>query len=268
MDTRPVPTVRAYSMPLTRTDLPDKVRAVLDQHAPLEEPPQQGRTSRVAFALDVDGSPAVIKCSAGRDLEVIRREYHALCVLHPLGVPVPAPLVFVERLTATGVEAWLVMQRIPGTTLEAALRTERDPTRRTSLLTELGRLLAGLHATPLPPGFGCDDWLDSALGLATSLNPAVDATRLEILRGERPSAMATCLIHGDLFLDNVMTAAGRVTGFIDWAFAASGDPRYDVAVATQGMSSSDLKAFLKGYGPSGALTPQETAFFTGVALLW
>ncbi|GGS12327.1 hypothetical protein GCM10008960_42480 [Deinococcus sedimenti] len=51
------------------------------------------------------------------------------------------------------------------------------------------------------------------------------------IRNEQPTPVATALIHGDLFLDNVMTADGRVTGLIDWAFADVGDPRYDVAVA-------------------------------------
>lgn len=241
---------------------------MLDDDTPLQEPAQQGRTSRVAFALDASGSPVVLKRSVGPHLEVIRREHRVLRAVHPLGVLAPEPLLFLERPTSFGPEGWLVTRRLLGTTLEAALSAELDRARRASFLTDFGAALARLHATPPPPGFGGHDWLENALAFANSLNPTVDAARFEQLRNERPAPLATTLIHGDLFLDNIMTAGGRVTGLIDWSFADVGDPRYDVAVATHELTQFDRDAFAEGYGPAGRLMAQEAAYFVEVALLF
>ena len=88
---------RPYAAPLTPADLPGEVRAALGDDPRLEEPPRQGRTSRVAFAPDAGGDPVVIKRSAGPHLELIRREHRALLAVRPLGVPAPEPLLFLER---------------------------------------------------------------------------------------------------------------------------------------------------------------------------
>lgn len=256
-----------YATPLTHTDLPDEVRALLDDDTPLQEPPQQGRTSRVALALDASGGPVVLKRSAGRHLNVIRREHHALLAVHPLGVPAPEPLLYLERPAPSGREGWLVIRRVPGTTLEVALGAGSDGA-RAPLLADFGAALARLHATPPPQGFGSPDWLETTLAFAHTLNPTADAARREPLQNGRPAPVATALIHGDLFLDNVMTVGGRVTGFIDWAFADVGDPRYDVTVATHELTRSDQVAFAAGYGSAARLTAQETAYFVEVALLF
>lgn len=257
-----------YTQPLTPGDLPAEVRALLDPTRPLQEPPQQGRTSRVALATAVSGGPVVLKRSAGRHLDVLRREHRALRLLFPLGIPTPESILFLERLTAADPEGWLVTRRLRGTTLEAALRTAPDQAHRMSLLKDFGTALARLHATPPPLGFGNPDWLENALAVAESLNPGLDAGRVEQLRRERPTPRATTLIHGDLFLDNVMTEDGHVTGFIDWAFADVGDPRYDVAVATHDLTRAEREAFAESYGPAAQLTAQEAAYFVEVALLF
>ena len=264
---------RPYAAPPTLADLPAEIRAVLDEGAPLQEPSRQGRTSRVAFAFDASGSPVALKRSTGRHLEVLRREHRALRAVHPLGVPVPEPLLFVERpvppgQATSGQEGWLVTRRLLGTTLEEALRTGLDRDRRAALLVDFGTALARLHATRPPPGFGSADWLENFLTLASRLNPAADTARFGELRIKRSAPRATALIHGDLFLDNVMTAGGRVTGFIDWSFADVGDPRYDVAVATHELTWPDLEAFVEGYGPAARLTAKEAADFVELALLF
>ncbi|MFC4637807.1 phosphotransferase family protein [Deinococcus hohokamensis] len=258
---------RPYAEPLTPANLPDEVRALLDA-TPLDEPLRQGRTSRVAFALDASGNPIVLKRSIGPHLEVIRREHRALYSLSPLGVSAPEPLLYLERPGSFGLEGWLVTRRLPGTTLEEALSAEPDRDRRTSLLTDFGAALARLHATPPRPGFGHPDWLENVLGVAHRLQPAADAARIEQLRLERPVPVVPSLIHGDVFLDNVMVAGGRVTGLIDWAFADVGDPRYDVAVATHELTRSELEAFVEGYGPAARLSAEEAAYFVELALLF
>jgi aminoglycoside phosphotransferase (APT) family kinase protein len=239
---------------------------VLDD-TPLQEPLRQGLTSRVAFALDVSGDPVVLKYSVGPHLEVIRREYRALRAVHPLGVPAPEPLLFLERSASFGLEGWLVTRRLPGTTLKEKLNTEPARVRRASLLTDFGATLARLHATPPPPDFGRSDWLENFLTLANSLNPTADVAQMERLRNERPAPLITVLMHGDVFLDNVMATDGRVTGLIDWSFADVGDARYDVAVAMHDLTRFERDAFAEGYGPAARMTADEAAYFVEVALL-
>ncbi|MFC4455431.1 phosphotransferase family protein [Deinococcus sonorensis] len=259
---------RPYAVSLTLADLPDEVRAMLAADTPLQEPPRQGRTSRVAFALDASGRPVVLKRSVGPHLEVIRREHRALCAVHPLGVPAPEPLLFLERAASAGLEGWLMTRRLPGITLEAALGAELDRAGRTALLTNFGAHLARLHATPPPPGLGGHDCLETVLASARRLNPAADVARFDPRRNRPPAPVALAFIHGDLFLVNVMTEGGRVTGLIDWSFAEVGDPRSDVAVAMHGLTRADQAAFAEGYGPAGRLTPAEAAYFVELALLF
>ncbi|WP_373290603.1 phosphotransferase family protein [Deinococcus arenae] len=115
---------------------------------PFQEPPQQGRTSRVAFTRDLSGRPVVLKRSVGAQLAALRREHRALCALHPLGIPVPEPLLYVEHRTSFGMKAWLVTQRWCGMTLQAALGADPGPARRAAILRDFGAALARLHARP------------------------------------------------------------------------------------------------------------------------
>lgn len=258
---------RPYAAPLTLAGLPEEVRALLGD-TPLREPPRQGTTSRVAFTLDRSGDPVVLKFSAEPHLGVLRREHHALRAVHGLGVPAPEPLIFLERSASWGPQGWLVTRRLPGTTLKETLRTERHRARRAALLTDFGVTLARTHATPPPPGFGSADWLEHFFTAARRLNSSVDMTRIERLRHERPVPSIRVLLHGDVFLDNVMAADGRVTGLIDWSFADVGDARFDVAVATHELTRFERDAFAEGYGPGARLTAQEAAYFVEVALLF
>lgn len=199
---------------------------------------------------------------------MLRREYRALRLVSPLSGVVSEPLLFLKRSTASGLEGWLVTRRLRGITLEVALRTAPNRAHRISLLKDFGTALARLHATPPPPGLGTTDWLTNALAVAESLSPGLDTGRVEQLHRERPTLRSTNLIHGDLFLDNVMTEDGCVTVFIDWAFADVGDPRYDIAVATQDLTRAEREAFVESYGPAAQLTAQEAAYFVEVALLF
>ena len=158
-------------------------------------------------------------------------------------------------------------RRLLGVTLDVALRSEGDPQRRSELLKDFGRVLVRVHGVA-PAELGSGDWLERFMGVVKVLNPLVDRGQLERLRKARPKSTSPTLIHGDLFLDNVLTLEGRVTGLIDWAFADVGDARFDVAVASREWSWGDWAAFAAGYGSSGRLGVSEEAFFVEVALLF
>jgi aminoglycoside 3'-phosphotransferase-2 len=175
--------------------------------------------------------------AAGRHLARLRREAAVLSALAPLDLPVPTPLLFVELEREQGAEGWLVTRRLPGISVCQVLRSDAEPQRREALLIHLGQTLARLHATPAPAALAApgNDWLEEMLRQAAENFPLFETdgneALLERLHRERPSPIRPALIHGDLFMDNVLADGVRVSGLIDWAFGGVGDPRYDLAVA-------------------------------------
>jgi aminoglycoside phosphotransferase (APT) family kinase protein len=69
-------------------------------------------------------------------------------------------------------------------------------------------------------------------------------------------------------LDNVLSDGAQVTGVIDWAGGTVGDPRHDLALATQARRGAferpeDLEAFYAGYR-GARLSPQDAEYFLGL----
>ncbi len=106
----------------------------------------------------------------------------------------------------------------------------------------LGAALAGLHlaGTSYPPtrrnALGPDGWaplLDRSRGRADEVLPGLaselDAALSRILVNW-PAALPVGQIHADLFPDNVFFLEGRVSGLIDFYFAATDILAYDIAV--------------------------------------
>src|SRR5207248_5153726 len=92
-----------------------------------------------------------------------------------------------------------------------------------------------------------------------------DAQLLRQLERHRPPMVPPTLIHGDFTVDNVLIADGKVSGIVDWAGGAFGDPRYDLALAIRPkegifQTSEDIQSFLDGYGTTG-LSKGEYDYF-------
>jgi aminoglycoside phosphotransferase (APT) family kinase protein len=205
-------------------------------------------TSHVAFAGDV-----VVK-SATNPLyrDWLARERRALEALATTGLRVASVLAYLERSD----DVWLVLERLPGETLEAALAGTDDRRLREQLFADVGAQLARLHATPIPAALAPDEpFLDRRLAEAAhnlAHHPVDgDAALLERVRRTRPADAPPRLIHGDFSPDNVLVADGRVTAFIDWSDGGAGDPRMDVAFITDPLDVPDPRdhaAFHEGYG--------------------
>src|SRR5205807_10669213 len=91
---------------------------------------------------------------------------------------------------------------------------------------------------------------------------------LEQLERQRPQMVQPTLIHGDFAMDNVLLVEGKVSGIVDWAWGAWGDPRYDLALAIRPkenlfQTSEDIQAFLDGYG-TAALSKEEYDYFVSL----
>ncbi|HEU4326884.1 MAG TPA: phosphotransferase [Roseiflexaceae bacterium] len=255
---------------LTPADLPPALRSLVGPVQRIDYPPQ-GDTSLVASLEGANGA-AVLKRAHRVPFDAwLRREHAVLHALEATPLAVPRPLALAEH----GGAVWLLMTRLPGEPLRAVLRREQRPAKRRVLLRGFGAAVAALHRCPAPPGLtppAPEGWLASALrqaGEALERHP-VDGTPelLDRLRASIPAPVPQTLIHGDCTLDNVLVEGGRISGLIDWAGGAVGDPRYDLALATQPKPEAfgnpdDQDAFYSGYnGPR--LEANEADFFLGL----
>jgi aminoglycoside phosphotransferase (APT) family kinase protein len=252
---------------------PEEIQSILGRIRHLAYP-VQGETSDVAFVESTQGAFVIKRAHQQPFRDWLCREYHVLSMLAATTLPVPAVYTFVEQHTAKGDEHWLLMARLPGQPLQRVLHTDPHSSVRRRLLRAFGELLGSIHRCAPPSALVALDqpWLDSMLLRAADYlqHYQVDGTPalLRTLDQQRPRPITPMLIHGDYTLDNVLVADGSISGVIDWAGGAVGDPRYDLALATQPkseafQSSTDLRAFYDGYGGE-PITMEEAAYFVGL----
>ena len=116
----------------------------------------------------------------------------------------------------------------------------------------------------------CGDDLDT---ISPGLRSRVD-TELAWLDAHWPSNLATSVIHGDLFPDNVLMRGDNVGGIIDFYFACTEVRAWDVAVTHaawsfdnegRNYSAAVGDALIAGYGETHGLTVDEQAAFAILA---
>lgn len=176
-----------------------------------------------------------------------RREQAALAAAAAGGVPVP-------HVEAAG--EWqglpaVVLTWSPGERLVSAI--QRRPWALWRLGLAFGQVQARIHALPAPPALKHGAplyWLARA--------GAKEAALVERLLALRPST--DTLVHLDYHPLNVLTDGRRITGVVDWANAAAGDRRADIAWTT----------FLLEVGPipPGPLRPALAAARRLLYLAW
>src|SRR5699024_388531 len=76
---------------------------------------------------------------------------------------------------------------------------------------------------------------------------------LKKIKLNKPNQFKQTLIHGDYTIDNVLVHNGVISGVIDWAGGAYGDPRYDVSLAVRPKPNAfenvlERELFFEGYG--------------------
>jgi aminoglycoside 3'-phosphotransferase-2 len=245
-------------------ELPDEVRACLPG-APTVTVPPQGEMS-LAYVVYGEPQPVVVKTS--RDLlgrDALEREAKVLEALAPTDLGTPR----VVTLHVAADKAWLVTTFLPGQPLWHVLRDSPSLPHRRERFEELGRFLARVHCTPVPAELervAATPWLDAQRRRRARQAPVEPDAWLEERRASAHSAAPVrCLVHGDFTLDNVIVDEDGITGAIDWAAAGRGDPGYDIALAllpARGveLSSTDVAAFLAGYGDSDLTKPLRDHF--------
>src|SRR5215472_6538952 len=102
---------------------------------------------------------------------------------------------------------------------------------RRRLLGAVGKELATLHRCAVPPFLQPaqqEPWLGHMLKQARynlQHYDVVGSTQLlEPLEQHQLPPVSPTLIHGDFALDNALILNGAVSGLVDWAWGAAGDP--------------------------------------------
>jgi aminoglycoside phosphotransferase len=253
----------------SEANLPDQIHQATGKVDNISYPPQ-GMTSQVLILQGQRGVFVAKRATQPRYRAWLEREHAVLHALAETSLPVPRAFVWVESSHADS-ESWLLMSYLPGQTLREALRNTSDPVARRHLLEGFGQLLQAVHSSPIPARLDRETmpWLDRTLEQAAYAlqHEVVDGTPelLRYVRQHRPSGVQEILIHGDCTLDNVLVDSGTISGLIDWAAGGRGDPRHDLALATQEereafRSASDYDAFYSGYSGE-RLTEEEQRYF-------
>jgi len=166
------------------------------------------------------------------------REQAALQAAAAGGIPVPA----LEVAGTWHDLAVMVLSWCPGEPLLNALR--RRPWKVWALGGACGRLQARIHAIT-PPQRLLEGAPEYWLAVARAGYPQLDSLI------DRIGISTASLVHFDYHPLNILTDGHTITGVVDWATAAAGDPRADVARTVAALSAAPL--------PPGPLRPLLSA---------
>lgn len=185
--------------------------------------------------------PAGTKAKSAHDMA---REYHVQRSLAPVFPYVPEMVAFCDDPAVLGCDFY-VMRRIPGLiprkhlargvalTPEAARRMCLSVLDRLVELHAVDPEAAGLASLGKGSGYArrqVEGWTDRYQKARTWNVPSFGKVTAW-LKANTPEDVATCVIHGDFRLDNVVLDPedpARVVGVLDWEMATLGDPLMDL----------------------------------------
>jgi homoserine kinase type II len=261
-----------------RTLLPADVRAILEALAApayvAHEPIATG-TINTNLRVETEAHPLFLRINEGKSLDDVLREAAVVAHASARGVPTPAPLRTAagEPFVRWSGELASVFPWVPGRTLA---RPELAPAHA----AEVGRALAALHLSSdgfpdhRPGRYEPDEIARrfdriAALG-RPELEEALRALGPELgaLAAARVPELPLGIIHGDLFVDNVMFEGTRLEALIDFEQASWGRLAYDLAVTTLafGFGRDDfrgdiVRALLEAYAAARPPSAVERAAF-------
>jgi homoserine kinase type II len=262
---------------LSGADVQEILRAYSPRDVYRAHQPIAVGTVNTNLRVETDRRTLFLRINEGKSADDVEHEANIVRQAHLHNVPTPEPL-----LTSEGVMPYAVWRGelvslfpwIPGRTLA---RAEVMPAHAAAV----GTALAGMHVvldrfSDRRPGRYEPPEIDARLARIAALNrpelaPAVAVLTPELaqLRRERAPELPTGIIHGDLFIDNVMfDDAGALTALIDFEQASWGRLAYDLAVTTLafGYGRDDfrpeiVRALVDAYTAARPVTDAERAAF-------
>jgi homoserine kinase type II len=244
-------------------------------HAPIA-----AGTVNTNIRVDTAAGRRFLRINEGKSEDDVARE--AAIVLHVAarGVPTPPPALAADGRGTPFVrwsgEIASLFPWVPGHTLRRSGVTPQHA-------RQAGAALAALHLAS--DGFADQragryepDEIDRRLAAITAVVPArpelapavaILTPELQRLHSERSSAVPRGLIHGDLFIDNVLFSdAGELVALLDFEQASWGRLAYDLAVTLLAFAYGRddfrpdmVRALLDGYAAVRPPTPADRAAF-------
>ena len=263
---------------------PDDVREVLEAFEALgassyrSHVPVAAGTINTNVRVETTAGTYFLRINEGKTRDDVARE--AAIVSHAAARGVPTPALLRARSGAAFAE-WRgelasIFPWVPGRTL-----TRADVTPAHAAL--VGGALARLHLASAgyddhrPGRYEPDEIrrrIDhvASLGRAELVGPAVVlGLALDALEGERAAAVPMGLIHGDLFIDNVLfgnDGAPSLAALLDFEQASWGRFAYDLAVTTLAFAygrddfrADVTRALLEAYAAERAPSDEERRAF-------
>jgi homoserine kinase type II len=257
----------ALYTPLSDAQLADVLRRY-GLPAPERTLPEPKGSVNTNYHLWSGGRRWFLRLNEGKTLEDVAFEAEVLRFLAREGFPA-ARLVLTEdgaaQIPVAGRPAMLFAYA-PGEELE---RTDVTPERCRRIGVEVGRLhaLAPRFEASRPNPYArarVEEWvneLEPDGGGDPLVAPSLPMLRDELERSVTLPPTPQGLVHGDLFLDNVLWAGERVSALLDWEMSCVDALAYDLAVMVNAWCYGSrfepalARALLAGYGEQAKLDP-------------
>jgi aminoglycoside phosphotransferase (APT) family kinase protein len=186
-----------------------------------------------------------------------------------------APEVVAVLAPGDGLGDGYVMRRIEAEVNPAAILANPAPT----LIHDIGRELARIHALPLSALPADIPTLDTAGGLADLKQRFIDyggdrpiiAAAIRWLETHIPAPAPPVLVHGDFRMGNLMAGPDGLAGVLDWELAHVGDAHEDLAYGCMtvwrfaghdrpAFGLSDLETLFAAYAEAGGVNVEPARF--------
>lgn len=205
-----------------------------------------GGQSNPTFRLVLSAGDLILRRKPAGTLlpsaHAIEREYRVMSALRGSAVPVPTVLHFCSDESLLG-SPFYIMEFVPGRIFWDARLPDCTPGERARIYSEMGDVLAALHA--LDPGaVGLGDfgrpgeyfsrqirrWTDQYRASETHVRESMDSLIDWLPRNLPPDDGQIALTHGDYRLDNIVfDTGGRAVALLDWELSTLGHPLADLA---------------------------------------
>jgi len=248
---------------------------------PLRVQQFEGGQSNPTYLLSAESGDYVLRKKPPGELlpraHMVEREYRILAALAATDVPVPKVHLLCETPDPIGTP-FFVMDYVRGRLLREPTLPGMKPAERRAIYEEILRVLAILHAVDYKaigladygkPGnyFGrqINRWSRQYEASKTREIASMDRL-MKWLPENIPADEATCIVHGDYRLDNLVLAAdeARVSAVLDWELSTLGHPLADLAhgCAHYYISIANQPALADSVG--GDRAPESTAADSGI----
>ena len=199
-----------------------------------------GGANMESWAFDWAGGAYVLRRAPSADYMAGRPYGHvdeAALVIAAHGAGVKAPEVVGVLADSDGMGTGYVMRRVSAEVNPAKILADPPP----SLLTDLGRELARIHAIPAETIPAAIPLMDTAAALAELKERFLDyggdrpviALAIKWCEDHLPTPADPVLVHGDYRMGNIMVdvakESGRLAVVLDWELAHRGDAHEDLA---------------------------------------